>query len=357
LKFLPFPLTTFSLHLQEHLNFSRVALVLNGLVLLLAAILDYAIGDPWGWPHPVQGMGWGISRYTQFALKRCSSPLARRWAGMLLGSGAIAGSGLTGWLIVRGAIWIHPLLGMAAESILLASCFAGRSLRAAADDVLAPLTAGDLEQARSRLSQYVGRDTAGLSESEIYRAILETIAENTTDGVTAPLFYGIIGAFLPGVGSVPLALAYKAASTLDSTVGYRQEPYTHFGWFSARGEDYLTWLPCRLTVVTLALLSRKPQAVWRICRRDGTKDPSPNSGWSEAAFAAALDVRLGGTNSYGGVIKHKPLLGNPTSPITREKINRALGLMRACFLIGLGFALMGLLAAQIAAESILSPMA
>lgn len=324
-----------------------MALVLNGLVLLLAAILDYLIGDPWGWPHPVQGMGWVISRYTQFALKRYSGSLSRRWAGMLLGSGTIAGSGLAGWLIVQGAVWVHPLLGILAESILLASCFAGRSLRAAAVDVLVPLTSGDLKQARSRLSQYVGRDTAGLSESEIYRAVLETIAENTTDGVTAPLFYGIVGAFLPGVGSVPLALAYKAASTLDSTVGYRQEPYKHFGWFSARGEDYLTWLPCRLTVVTLALLSGKPQAVWRICRRDGTKDPSPNSGWSEAAFAAALDVQLGGTNSYGGIIKYKPLLGNPTSPITREKIDRALGLMRACFLIGLGIALIGLLALPI----------
>jgi adenosylcobinamide-phosphate synthase len=169
------------------------------------------------------------------------------------------------------------------------------------------------------------------------------VTENATDGVMAPLFYGIVGAFLPGVGSVPLALAYKAASTLDSMVGYRREPYTHLGWFSAKLEDLLTWLPCRLTVITLALLSGKPQEVWRLCLRDANKDPSPNSGWSECAYAAILGVQLGGTNWYQGVAKHKPLLGNPVHPITPEKIQQALRLTRYCFLIWLGIAICALL--------------
>jgi adenosylcobinamide-phosphate synthase len=340
-------------------------------VLLMAASLDYIIGDPWGWPHPVRVMGWVISQYTQFVLKRWNrkdepeqatskewkdttptpeleaasniseknSPLVqwqRRCAGILLAVGLILGSGLAGWLIVRGANWIHPFVGVAVESILLASCLAGRSLRDAAANVLQPLAAGQLIQARSQLSQYVGRDTEKLDEPEILRAILETVTENATDGVTAPLFYAIIGAFLPGVGSVPVALAYKAASTLDSMVGYRVEPFTDLGWFSAKLEDYLTWLPCRLTVITLALLSGKPQQVWRLCLRDAIKDPSPNSGWSECAYAAILGVQLGGTNWYQGVAKYKPLLGDPVYPITREKIEQALGLTRYCVLIWLG---------------------
>ncbi len=308
-------------------------------VLLLAAGLDYIIGDPWGWPHPVRVMGWVITYFTQFALKQWNSPLNRRWAGIALGVGLIITSGLAGWLIVRGARWLHPLLSIGVESILLASCFAGRSLRSAAVEVLQPLTTGHLAEARSKLSQYVGRDTEKLTEAEILRAVLETVTENATDGVTAPLFYAIVGAFLPGVGSVPLALAYKAASTLDSMVGYSVETYTDLGWFSAKLEDVLTWLPCRLTVITLALLSGKPKEVWRLCLRDATKDPSPNSGWSECAYAAILGVQLGGTNWYQGVAKDKPLLGDPVYPITPDKIYQALQLTRYCFLIWLGVAI------------------
>jgi adenosylcobinamide-phosphate synthase len=122
-------------------------------------------------------------------------------------------------------------------------------------------------------------------------------------------------------------------------VGYRVEPYTDLGWFSAKLEDVLTWLPCRLTVITLALLSGKPKEVWRLCLRDATKDPSPNSGWSECAYAAILGVQLGGTNWYQGVAKDKPLLGDPVYPITPDKIYQALQLTRYCFLIWLGVAI------------------
>lgn len=405
------------------------AIALNSLsaaaVLLLAACLDYMIGDPWGWPHPVRVMGWAITRFTQFAIAFNAAPWAiaqsgsdtelrskrvnrldgetrkrrdggkervtrltatsyeqeekqatliaskgvtskaggevftnffkenasvqrwqRRWAGIVLGVGLILGSGVAGWLVVQCARWIHPLVGIVVESIILASCFAGRSLRAAAVDVLQPLTNGHLDQARSQLSQYVGRDTKQLDEPEILRAVLETVTENATDGVTAPLFYAIVGAFLPGVGSAALALAYKAASTLDSMVGYRVEPYTDLGWFSAKLEDYLTWLPCRLTVITLALVSGKPQKVWQLCLRDAPKDPSPNSGWSECTYAAILGVQLGGTNWYQGVAKHKPFLGDPVYPITPEKINQALGLTRYCVLIWLGGAIASLFMAH-----------
>ncbi|MGB5960702.1 MAG: adenosylcobinamide-phosphate synthase CbiB [Coleofasciculaceae cyanobacterium] len=304
-------------------------------VLLLAATLDYLIGDPWGWPHPVRVMGWLISHYTEFVLKQFSHPLTRRLAGVILGIGLIIGSGLVGWLIVQVAFRLHPLVAIVIESILLASCFAGKSLHTAAVEVLQPLTTGQLEQARSKLSQYVGRDTEKLEQPEILRAILETVTENSTDGVMAPLFYAILGAFLPPIGSLPLSLAYKAASTLDSMIGYRNQPYTDLGWFSAQLEDRLTWLPCRLTVLTLALLSGKPHTVWQLCRRDAIKDPSPNSGWSECAYAAVLGVQVGGINYYQGIAKEKPLLGNPTEPITPEKIYSSLQLTRYSFLIWL----------------------
>lgn len=304
-------------------------------VLFIAAVLDYLIADPWGWPHPVRVMGWMISRFTQFAFKHYHRPQSLRWAGTVLGVGLVIGSGVVGWLIVQGANLLHPLFGVTVESILLASCFAGRSLRLAAQEVCRPLVVG-LDQARSTLSLYVGRDTQNLSEPEILRAVLETVTENATDGAMAPLFYAIAGSAIPVVGGVTLALAYKAASTLDSMVGYREAPYTDLGRFSARLEDGLTWLPCRLTVITLSLLSGKPQHVWKICRRDAIKDSSPNSGWSECAYAAVLGVQVGGTNWYRGIAKHKPLLGDPIHPITPAQIHRALQLTRYCFLIWLG---------------------
>ncbi|MBD2354981.1 cobalamin biosynthesis protein [Tolypothrix sp. FACHB-123] len=311
----------------------------NIYILIFAAILDYIIGDPWGWPHPVQVMGWGISLFTKVAGKYFHHSLSQRIAGIFLSIVLIIGSAVVGWLIIYIARWLHPVLAIVLESIILASCFALKSLRIAAINVLKPLTAGNLTEARDTLSNYVGRDTKDLSEAEVLRAILETVTENATDGVMAPLFYAIVGAFIPFVGAAPLALAYKASSTLDSMVGYKEAPYTYLGWFSARLEDYLTWVPCRLTVITLALLSGKPLHVWHICSRDGVKDPSPNSGWSECAYAAILGVQMGGTNWYRGVAKHKPLLGDDIYPITPDTIESALQLTRYCFLIWLGVAI------------------
>lgn len=312
---------------------------INAIVILaIAALLDYLLGDPWGWPHPVRVMGFCIDRYTQLVFKTCNAPKMRRIAGILLGVGLVGGAAIAGWFAVEFSERLHPLFGIAIASILTASCFAGRSLRDAADDVLHPLALGDLAAARSRLALYVGRDTDNLSEPEILRAVLETVAENAVDGVTGPLFYAIVGAALPFAGSVPIALAYKAASTLDSMVGYKQEPYADLGWFSAKLEDALTWFPCRLTVLTLALISGKPGRILRTCRRDANLDPSPNSGWSECAYAAILGVQMGGTNYYKGIAKHKPLLGDAISPITPARIREALQLTRRCFLIWLGTA-------------------
>ncbi len=340
------------------------ALNSNAMLLIAAAILDFGLGDPWSWPHPVQLMGKAIDAYAQPLIEKAYSPVVMKLAGVGLAVLLIGGTaGLSaGLLALLAQVW-SPLRWMV-EAILLASCFAGRSLRHAAEDVLRSLPSvytleGDtskedvldtdvpgidasgpsaqrpapLAQARRTLARYVGRDTEHLSAEEIRRAVLETVSENAVDGVLAPLFYAIAGS-LVGMAA-PVALAYKAASTLDSMVGYKEAPYTNLGWFSARLEDVLTWLPCRLSVLTIAVLSRRLLRVLRICWRDARADPSPNAGWSECAYAAALGVQLGGENTYRGQVKVKPLLGDADIPITERVISRAMMLTRWSFLVGL----------------------
>lgn len=312
--------------------------VANCVILLLAALLDFLIGDPANWLHPVQVMGWLISQFTNLVLKKEAdrlipkfSPLAMKILGIVLGSSLIFGSGLMTWLMVIMAAKIHPILAIAISSILLAACFAERSLRDAAKAVLTVLETGNIIKARQELSRYVGRDTESLDELEILRAVLETVTENAIDAVTSPLFYALLGSWLFPYGGVALAIAYKASSTLDSMVGYRETPYTDLGWFSAKTDDVLTWLPCRLSVITLALLSGRPFQVWQVCQRDAHQDPSPNSGWSECVYAAILQVQLGGANTYRGIVKYKPLLGEAIAPISPAKIQQALKLTQICF--------------------------
>jgi adenosylcobinamide-phosphate synthase len=305
------------------------------ITLMSAAMLDYAIGDPWGWLHPVQVMGWAIDRWSKLTWKYLNQPIFRKISGIGLFLFLVVGSGAGSWLFLDALKSLHPVVAQILEIILLASCLAGRSLRQAAQDVLTPLSTGDVDEARLRLKKYVGRDTDRLTTTEIYRAVLETVAENATDGVTAPWFYALLGASFPAIGPVPLAIAYKAASTLDSMVGYRKEPYADLGWCSAQVEDVLTWLPCRLTVLTLALLSGRPAPVLTICQRDAHQDPSPNSGWSECIYAAILGVQLGGANYYQGELRTKPLLGDDCQTIGAGQIDRALNLTRQVFLIWL----------------------
>lgn len=304
----------------------------NLTIVYLASILDYLLGDPWNWIHPVQVMGWIISKSTQWVINQTKNKYARKISGIIIGLSLILGSGFFSWLLIWLAIQINHYLAITIQVILLASCFAGKSLRLAVEDVLKPLQENDLNLARNRLSLYVGRDTDNLSEKEILRAVLETVAENTTDGVTAPLFYALLGVLFPVIGSVPMAIAYKAVSTLDSMIGYKKEPYRDIGWFSAKLEDYLTYLPCRLTVLTIALINGKPFQQIKLCQESAIQDPSPNSGWSEGIYAVVLGVQLGGINTYQGEIREKPLLGKPINPITPQIIAQALLLTKSTFL-------------------------
>ena len=186
------------------------------------------------------------------------------------------------------------------------------------------------------LSRIVGRDTERLDEAEIVRATVETIAENVVDGITAPLFFAFLG-------GAPAALAYKAASTLDSMVGYKNETYRNFGWASARLDDALNFIPARLTGVLIPLAATfcgcNVRNGWRIFWRDRKKHPSPNSAHAEAAFAGALNVRLGGTSAYGGVPSHKEYLGDANRPLAPDAIKQAQRLMFATSVI---FLIMGL---------------
>ncbi|NJN75259.1 MAG: cobalamin biosynthesis protein CobD [Synechococcaceae cyanobacterium RL_1_2] len=296
--------------------------------------LDRWIGDPQTWLHPVQVMGWFITAFKDLMLKS-NHPTVRKIGGLCLAVGLIGGTTLTVWGIIAIAQQLHAMVAWAMILILTTSTLAGKSLADASHTVLQALDASDLTLARTRLSYFVGRDTANLDRPEILRAVMETVAENAVDGVLAPLFYAIVGAFLSTITDqlfwvAALPLSYKAASTLDSMVGYLREPYTHIGWASAKIEDGLTWLPCRLTVMTLGLISREPRSVWRICRRDAPQDPSPNSGWSEAIYAAILGVQLGGINYYQGAAIVKPRLGENLHPIEPQTIIQAHRLTLLC---------------------------
>ncbi len=307
------------------------------LILLLAAVLDFWIGDPWEWLHPVQVIGWFISALSKMALKICKHPIAQFLSGLVLALVIILGSATIAQVMIQLAKILHPLLGSAIEIVLLASCFAGRSLRDAAESVLKPIAAGDWQMARSQLSRYVGRDTADLDRSEMLRAVLETVAENGVDGVMAPLFWAIVGLFTP-LSPAVLAIAFKATSTIDSMIGYKKPPYRYLGTAGAIADDILTYIPCRLMVLTLGIMSRHPIELWNQCARDGSQDPSPNSGWSECAYAIALGVQLGGHNTYQGIPRPKPLLGTPHRSITPEVVRSALALNRRAFLSWLCFA-------------------
>lgn len=214
----------------------------------------------------------------------------------------------------------------------------GRSLRSEARVVGQLLDRGDLDAARRRITHLVGRDPGGLDTDGIVRAAVESVAENTCDAVVAPLFWGAV-AGLPGL------LGYRAVNTLDAMVGYRSPRYANFGWAAARADDLANAAPARLTALLTALAARgtgaDAGAAVRIARRDGRRHPSPNSGFSEAAFAGALGLRLGGRNSYAGRVDERPQLGDGRAPVVAD-LPRAARLSGA---VGIAAAVLAALAA------------
>ena len=288
------------------------------LLFTAAYILDLILGDPVEWPHPVRWIGYNC----QFWEKILYSPGV--WAGLFF------------WMVVMGTIMalitvlLHVLslfsapAAIAMEIYLMYACLATRSLHRESQQVEKALIQEDLGMARERLSFIVSRDTTHLSTEEVRRATIETVAENLSDGVIAPVFYGVLLG-MPGM------LAYKGVNTLDSMVGYRNERYSAFGTPAARIDDVLNWLPSRISallVVCVAhLLRLDGPGAWRIVRRDAQNAAGPNAGWPEAAMAGALGIRLGGPSSYFGKMVEKSFIGDPIHPIGHDDYTKAVHIL------------------------------
>jgi adenosylcobinamide-phosphate synthase len=283
-----------------------------------ALLLDGVLGEPPDTIHPTVLMGLVISAFEKMAL-RLESPRSRRLAGIVL---AVSTPSLV-FVSTRKILGFVPckprwMIGTA----LISTTLSMSGLAEAAQNVETGLREGRLERARTQVGHLVGRDTGDLSESEVCRAAVESVAENTSDGVVAPMLYGVLF-------GAPGALAYKAVNTLDSMVGYRQPPYEDLGWASARLDDLANLAPSRLTMLSTAAVAGRPLRTLLIAVRYGPLTASPNAGMAEAAFAGALGIRLGGTNTYGGVLREGPILGDGRLPAP-DDIGRAVRLMRRC---------------------------
>ncbi len=270
--------------------------------------MDLIVGDPAWLPHPVRAIGALIAFGERSTLRGAHGDARReKLAGAGLAAVVVLATASSAALLLVGTYRSRlPHAEAALEIMLAASTLATRDLLCEADAVIDALGRGDLVRARARLARIVGRDTEHLDEHEIARATIETLAESTCDGIVAPLC-------ALGLGGVPLAYAFKAASTLDSMIGHIESPYTHFGWFAAKLDDALCFLPARLAASAICLLAPliggSVADAWETLVADGSRHRSPNAGRPEAAMAGALRVRLGGSNVYGGVTHRGETLG------------------------------------------------
>jgi adenosylcobinamide-phosphate synthase len=286
-----------------------------------AVLLDRLIGDPPHLPHPVRLIG-KIINFFDRAWNRGKYRVFKGALFLLLLAVFVF---VTVYAITIVAYRVHVIMGIVVETVLIFTTIAQKGLKDAALDVYQSLNQGRLDEARGRLSMIVGRDTDDLSEHQVVRGTVETVAENVSDGVTAPLFWALIG-------GAPLAMVYRAVNTCDSMVGYKNERYRRFGKASARVDDVLNWLPSRLTGLLMVAVNRSPQGQTRkecldTLLKDALKHPSPNSGWGEAATAALLGVQLGGENRYNGIVSNRALMGEPLVPLNKRHILESVNIM------------------------------
>ncbi|MDQ7782655.1 MAG: adenosylcobinamide-phosphate synthase CbiB [Desulfomonilaceae bacterium] len=289
--------------------------------IVIAFALDMLIGDPRRIPHPVRLIG--------RMAERLESPLRRNFAdpktaGVLAAVLVIGITASATALILLGAYAVHEIVGTVVSILLLYTGLAARDMIDHSSDVQRALESGDRAEAALRVGMICGRDTDRLDEPGMVRATVESVAENVVDGVTAPLFFAALG------GPIGIMI-YKAINTLDSTFGYKNEKYIRFGWASARLDDIANFVPARVTACLVPIaaffLGMRPAASLTVYLRDRHKHPSPNSGHTEAAFAGALGMVLGGLGYYGGVPSQKPTLGDPIVPASSSCIGRANRLM------------------------------
>ncbi len=295
-------------------------------------LLDQLFGDPYSLPHPIRGIGWLIAKtekMLQNGNPQENSPereAAERRQGKLLVVIVLLLTGVLATLILFGAYAIHANLGIVIEAVMTYQILAARCLQVESSKVWKQLTVGNLEEARKAVSMIVGRDTEHLTEEGVAKAAIETVAENTSDGVIAPMLYTALG------GPV-LGFLYKAVNTMDSMVGYKNEKYLHFGRAAAKLDDVVNYLPARISALLMigaAFVSGKSYSgrqAWRIWRRDNRKHASPNSAQTESVCAGALGIRLAGDASYFGKVVKKPYIGDATRAVEPEDIRRTNRLM------------------------------
>ena len=299
------------------------------LLILIGVLLDWLIGDPPWLPHPIIAMGKTIG----FLNKKLNHGKHRRAKGFLL---LFLVLGLTG-AIVFGLQWllysINIYLYMIFNLYLIVTALAAKTLAIEVRKVITALMGGDIEVSRVQVGYLVGRDTSELKEKEIIRATVETTAENTIDGVLAPIFYLLLGALIPvpWLNPVMLVMLYKATNTLDSMVGYVQEPYKDFGYASAKFDDLVNFIPARLGSIFMLVagmfLGYTFNDGCRIFKRDRHNHKSPNSAHPESVVAGLLGIQLGGTNQYFGEILEKPTIGDAKSPLEILDIRETITIM------------------------------
>lgn len=307
-----------------------------------AYLIDLVVGDPYWFPHPVRLIGGLIKKSENFLRRlvgRKEPGLASRekGAGLVLCLFVVGTVTMAVWGLLALAAVIHPVLFHLLNIYFIYSALATQCLALEAKKVYTVLKAGDIEESRRRLAMLVGRETNQLNEQEVIRGVVETTAENTVDGVLSPMIYALVGSVF-GFGA-PLAYAFKAASTLDSMVGYRNEKYINFGWASARFDDVLNYIPARLSGIILpisaGLMGKNFTRSFRIMLRDRRNHKSPNCAYPEAAVAGALGVRLGGSNVYFGKVVEKPTIGDPDKELEPVDIIDTVKIMMIASLITL----------------------
>ena len=300
-------------------------------------VLDALFGDPAWLPHPVVYMGKAISKLEKFLRPR----LPKTPQGELLGGAIVAfclpvGTFLLTGLVCWGAARLHPLLGLAVQMFWCGQALAARGLVQESTNVYKELKKPDLPGARKAVSRIVGRDTAELTAEGVTKAAVETVAENASDGVIAPLLYML-------VGGAPLALTYKAINTMDSMLGYKNEKYLYFGRVPAKLDDVANYIPSRLAallwVAAAAFTHNDAKGAWKIWRRDRRRHASPNSAQTESACAGALGVQLAGPAYYFGQYYPKLTIGDALRPIEPEDILRANRMMVAESILALAIGL------------------
>ena len=295
------------------------------LAVLCGYLLDLVLGDPHWLVHPVQVMGWGISGGEKL-LRRCfpKTPRGEMAAGAVLVLWMVACSILIPFLILYAAGLVHPICRFALETLFCYQIPATRSLRVESMRVYGPLVQGDLPRARYWVSRIVGRDTQNLDAEHVAKAAVETVAENTSDGIVAPLFY-------LAIGGAPLGFFYKAVNTMDSMIGYKNDTYLYFGRVAAKLDDVVNFIPAILSawlmIAASYCLGLDGKNARRIYRRDRKNHSSPNSARTESVCAGALGVQLAGDAYYFGKLVHKPTIGDPGRPVTAQDIPLACRLM------------------------------